>query len=157
MNKKIFALANKNKILISLLVFALAAVPSATFAAFGISYSSPGFSIGIGSGEGVGMVGGYGSGGGWNIGNLAGFGLPTGSIYGIIGNLLMWLLGIFGFVGVIGFVISGIMYLVAAGDEDMIGKAKKAMTYSIIGVVVGLLGVVVIQAINLALNGFGQF
>ncbi len=149
MKKKIFALASKNKMLISFLAFALATVPSAAFAAFGFSYSSPNFSIGVGSGNG--MVG------GWDTSSLGGLGLPTGSIYGIIGNLLMWLLGIFGFVGVIGFVISGIMYLVAAGDEDMIGKAKKAMTYSIIGVVVGLLGVVVIQAINYALNGFSKF
>ena len=31
---------------------------------------------------------------------------------------MMWMLGLLGFFAVIGFVISGIMYLVAAGDED---------------------------------------
>jgi len=45
-------------------------------------------------------------------------------------------------------VISGIMYLTAAGDEDQITKAKSAMKWSIVGVIVGLGGFVAIQAID---------
>jgi len=113
---------------------------------FGISASGNGWGFSIGSGSGS-------SGGGWNPGFLGGAGLPAGSIMGIISNILLWLLGIFGFIGVIGFVISGIMYLTAAGDDTKMESAKKAMTYSIIGVVVGLSGVVLIQAIDWALSG----
>lgn len=112
---------------------------------------------GSGWGINIGLGNGAGGGAGWSLGNLGGFGLPEGSVMGIIKNLLMWLLGIFGLLGIIGFVISGILYLTAAGDEGQIDKAKTAMKYSIIGVVVGLIGIVVIQAIDLALRGFGNF
>ncbi len=96
-------------------------------------------------------------GSGWNVGNYYGTGLPSGSITGIIRNLLMWLLMIFGFLGIIGFVISGIMYILAAGEEGTMEKAKSAMKWSIVGVAVGLLGIVVIQAVTLALNGIAGF
>ena len=78
-------------------------------------------------------------------------GLPAGKTYYIVENLMEWALGIFGFIGIIGFVISGIMYLTAAGDEDQITKAKSAMKWSIVGVIVGLGGLVVILAIENAL------
>ncbi|MFC1623221.1 hypothetical protein ACFL2R_01955 [Patescibacteria group bacterium] len=79
--------------------------------------------------------------------------LPTGSITEIITNIMQWLLGLVGLFGVIGFAIAGILYLTAAGDEDRIGKAKNAMLWSIIGVVVALLGVVIITAVNSMLGG----
>ncbi|MDD3498339.1 MAG: hypothetical protein PHH24_02425 [Candidatus Moranbacteria bacterium] len=76
----------------------------------------------------------------------AGTTLPEGSIYDIIRNIMIWILGVVGFIGVIGFAIAGILYLTAAGDEDRISTAKRAMTWSIVGVIVALLGVVIIQA-----------
>lgn len=75
-------------------------------------------------------------------------GLPDGTIYNIIGSTLQWLLAILGFIAVIGFVISGILYLTAAGNETQIEKAKNAMTYSIVGVIVALMGYVIIQAVE---------
>ena len=89
---------------------------------------------------------------GWSLTNISSFNLPSQTITSIISNLVLWLLFIFGFLGILGFVISGIMYLISAGDDDMIKKAKKTMTYSIIGVVVGLAGYVLIQAIESILN-----
>jgi len=79
--------------------------------------------------------------------------LPHETIYEIIENLMEWILGIFGFIGIIGFVISGIMYLTAAGNEDQITKAKAAMKWSIVGVIVGLGGLVMVWAIDSALRG----
>ena len=79
--------------------------------------------------------------------------LPQGSIFNIIRGVMLWALGLLGFFAVIGFVISGIMYLVAAGDEDQQKKAKKAMYYSITGVIVGLIGLVVIYAVQKMLAG----
>ena len=79
--------------------------------------------------------------------------LPSGTIENIVVNLMKWLLGLVGFIGIIGFAIAGVLYLTAAGDEDKIGKAKNAMLYSIIGVIVALVGFVAIQAIETWLKG----
>lgn len=95
--------------------------------------------------------------GGWSLSSVSGFGLPGGSVMGIVSNILDWLLLMFGFIGIIGFIISGIMYMMAAGDEGTMEKAKSAMKWSIVGVVVGLAGVVVIQAVDFALRAYGGF
>jgi hypothetical protein len=82
-------------------------------------------------------------------------GLPNGSLIGVISNLTNWLLGIFGFLAIISFLISGLMYFLAAGDDKAEEKAKKQMIWSITGVVIGLVGLVVIYAVNMLLNGGG--
>lgn len=86
----------------------------------------------------------------WGLGkgNAEGSGLPSDSIFNIIMRTMNWLLAILGFIGIIGFVISGILYLTAAGDESQAEKAKNAMTYSIIGIIVALMGWVIIRAIS---------
>jgi heme/copper-type cytochrome/quinol oxidase subunit 2 len=95
------------------------------------------------------------SGTSWGTGlsNAQAVGLPGGHIYQIIASTLAWLLAIFGFIAVIGFVISGVLYLTAAGNESQAEQAKNAMKYSIIGVIVALMGYVVIQAIDFWLSG----
>lgn len=95
--------------------------------------------------------------GSWNLDNSRSSNLPTGTIYQIIATTLSWLLAILGFIAVIGFVISGILYLTAAGNETQIEKAKSAMTYSIIGVIVALMGYVIIQAVDSWLRTTAQF
>lgn len=111
--------------------------------------------VGIGSnGSGAGNVwgnSGFGSGGGWALSNP--YGLPEGSLLGIASNLLFWLLAIFAILGVIGFVLSGIWYLLAAGDEGMADKGKEGMKASIIGIIVGLSGFIIMQAVNMLLGG----
>jgi len=133
-----------NKKIVSLLILCILLLPIAASAA-----TDWGFSIGVNSG-GAG-------GGGWSVGNASIFGLPSGSITGIIINIVLWILRIFAFLGVLGFVIAGILYLTSAGNDERMELAKKAMLYSIIGVVVGLLGLVVIQAVDLALNSVSGF
>ena len=86
----------------------------------------------------------------------AGTGLPGGgdvTITKIVTNIMNWILGLVGVLGVIGFAIAGILYLTAAGDDNRIQTAKNAMMYSIIGVVVALVGLVAIQAIEAMLGG----
>jgi len=78
--------------------------------------------------------------------------LPTGSVTEIISNIMRWLLMMVGILGVIGFVISGILYLTSGGNEDQIGRAKRAMIYSIVGVLVALLGLVVFAAMQRLLS-----
>ena len=79
--------------------------------------------------------------------------LPENTLTQIVSNLMKWILGIVGFIGVIGFAIAGILYLTAAGDEDRIDVAKKAMIYSIVGVIVALLGLVILAAAERLLSG----
>lgn len=88
----------------------------------------------------------------WSTSNYSGYGLPASSIYNIILNIMRWLLAIFGFVAIIGFVISGVMYLTSAGDDDQQEKAKNQMMWSIIGVIVGLVGFVVLYAVTTMLS-----
>jgi uncharacterized membrane protein len=79
--------------------------------------------------------------------------LPQGTVLQIVTNAMQWILAIVGILGVVGFAIAGIMYLTAAGNEEMISKAKKAMVMSIIGVIVALLGLVIMRAVQTWLGG----
>jgi len=107
------------------------------------------FSLGIGTGDSSSSPtyssSGAPAGGGFSLGSS--YGLPSGSIFGILSNLLDWLLAIFAILGIVGFIISGILYLTSAGDDTQIEKAKTAMMYSIMGILVGLIGFVVMQAV----------
>jgi hypothetical protein len=90
---------------------------------------------------------------GWNISSVSGFSLPSGTIYNIAIQILNWLLALLGILGIIGFVISGFLYLTSVGEEGQMEKAKKAMLYSIMGVIVGLSGYVLIKAVETMLGG----
>ncbi len=83
---------------------------------------------------------------GWSVSNISGYNLPSAPIYFIVFNIMDWLLGLVGAVGIIGFAIAGFLYLTAAGNETQMEKAKKSMLYSIIGVIVALAGLVVLNA-----------
>lgn len=84
-------------------------------------------------------------------------GLPGGKISEIITSIMNWLLTMVGIIGVIGFAIAGVLYLTAAGDEGKIDKAKNAMLYSIIGVIVAIVGVVALQAAKALLDADESF
>lgn len=80
-------------------------------------------------------------------------GLPEGTVEDVVSNFTKWLLMIFGFLAIISFVISGIMYFLSAGDDKQQEKAKKQMQWSILGVVIGLSGMVIIWAVDTLLGG----
>ncbi len=80
-------------------------------------------------------------------------GLSDATISSILTNLFFWLMGLFTTLAVMAFVISGIQYLTAAGSEDLMETAKRNMIYSIIGILVGLSGFVIVRAIAAALSG----
>jgi len=84
-------------------------------------------------------------------------GLSEASVWVIVVNLMRWILGIFGFIAIIGFVISGIQYLTSAGNENAIETAKRNMKWSIVGVIVGLGGLTIIWAVDWALRGIAFF
>ncbi|MCA9364681.1 MAG: hypothetical protein KC736_02205 [Candidatus Moranbacteria bacterium] len=84
-------------------------------------------------------------------------GLPNAPIHLIIVTFMEWLLSVFSFIAIIGFAISGVWYLTSAGDEGRIDTAKRAMIYSIIGVLVGLLGLVILTAVDTFFTGGNRF
>lgn len=92
----------------------------------------------------------------WNVDSVSGFGLPENSVSGVMGFVLSWLLGMLGLFGIFGFLISGTMYLLAAGDDDLIKRAKKAMTFSLVGIIVGMMGLIVFNVIYNILNASGN-
>ena len=84
----------------------------------------------------------------WNSSNLADFNLPDRTVDAILLTILEWLLSIVGILGVLGFVVAGITYLTSYGDDKALEKAKKMMLYSVVGVVVALIGLIVVTAIS---------
>lgn len=94
--------------------------------------------------------------GGWSTG-LTDSGsaseLSSARISVVVLTLMRWLLYLVGFLAVIAFVISGILYLTAAGDDDKIEKAKTTMIYAIVGVIVALMGLIIINAVSTWLGG----
>jgi hypothetical protein len=73
--------------------------------------------------------------------------LTSDSIGTILVRIMNWVLGILGIGAIISFVIAGILYLTAAGDESKTEKAKGMMTYAIVAVVIALVGYVVINTV----------
>jgi hypothetical protein len=71
----------------------------------------------------------------------------------VLSRALMWLLGIFGFLAIICFIVAGFLYLTAQGDERRLEQAKKAVIYGVVGIVVGLIGLVVVRTIDSLLRG----
>lgn len=86
----------------------------------------------------------------WSTGdtNAKSGGTPDASVYDIIRTTMNYLLAILGFLAIIAFVIAGILYLTAAGDEKRMGTAKNAMFYAIMGVIVALVGYVIVSAVD---------
>jgi len=95
--------------------------------------------------------------GGFDPRMLITLGLPMGASHSIMENVMKWLLGIVGFISIIGFAIAGIIYFVAAGDEDLAKRAKRAMFYSIAGVIVALMGGVIWKAAQRMLDAKSNF
>lgn len=95
---------------------------------------------------------------GWTGGLQAvkdGSGLPAQKVETIVGGFMGWIIVLIGFLSIIAFIVSGILYLTAAGDSKQIETAKASMKWSIVGVIVALAGYVVILAVDFWLTGSG--
>ena len=96
------------------------------------------------------------------VGSIQGLNLPK-SNFNNLGDLTTgvanWLLGIGGALATIAVVYSGIMYMTAAntvvakGDVGKVEKAKKNLTWAIIGVVVAILAIIIVNEIPKILGG----
>lgn len=83
-----------------------------------------------------------------NISEIQNTGLSKRSIYNITSALMNWSLGIITFLAVISFVISGIYFITAGANSQRAETAKDWLIYSIIGIVVALIGYIVINLID---------
>ncbi len=65
----------------------------------------------------------------------------------IIQAMVTWALGIVGALSILFLVIGGIFYMTSTGDETKIDTARRIITFSIIGLIVALLGWVIVNTI----------
>jgi len=74
------------------------------------------------------------------------------SLLDIADNVLTFLLSIVGILAIISIVIGAIMYLTAYGDEDKAKTGKKIITYSLIGIAVALVALILVQQVGTLLG-----
>lgn len=81
-------------------------------------------------------------------------GLPsTNQVEDVVLNIMLWLLRLFTLIAVIGFVINGLMYILAGSSSALAEKAKKGVGFGIAGIAIGLAGYIVISQIDTLLAG----
>src|SRR5680860_85558 len=67
---------------------------------------------------------------------------PTGvatNIRDVMKDLTDWVLGFIAIIATLVIIYGGILYMTAGGNDDAVGKAKKTISYGIIGMVVACL------------------
>ena len=62
-------------------------------------------------------------------------------------NVLNFLLAVTGIVAIIGLIVGAIFYLTSYGDEDRMGKGKKILVASIIGIVIAFASLVIVRQV----------
>ena len=70
----------------------------------------------------------------------------------ILANILRWVISLVGVIATIGFVISGFNFILAGGDTSRADKARKGLMYSIIGVVVAGMALILIKQVLILLG-----
>lgn len=81
-------------------------------------------------------------------------GLPDDSIVAVLGKVTQFVTGLIAVLAILMIVISGIMYITSAGDSTKVSQAKDWLTYSVVGLVVSLLGYVIVVAVGSALGAW---
>jgi len=79
-----------------------------------------------------------------------------GSLKDFVQNILNYFLGFLGFVTVIMVIYGGVLYVTSAGNDDNVGKAKKILLYSVIGIMMILASYAFVNTILGAALGGGS-
>ncbi|MCK9378899.1 MAG: hypothetical protein M0P97_02015 [Candidatus Moranbacteria bacterium] len=66
----------------------------------------------------------------------------------VSGNVLSFLLSIFGVLAIMSLIGAGMLYFFSSGDQTQMGKAKKMAFYSAVGIVVALGALLVVRQIS---------
>lgn len=74
--------------------------------------------------------------------------LSAGSFGALLTKIAQGVGALVGGVGVIMLIIAGIMFLLSAGNPNRMATAKVALTYAIIGMVIGLIAEAIVAAIK---------
>lgn len=74
--------------------------------------------------------------------------LSDSSVYAIAINLMKYLLMLITVLAVIGFVGSGLFYVTSGGNSDRTKTATQWLQYSVIGIIVALIGYIAINLID---------
>lgn len=87
---------------------------------------------------------------------FADLGFPTESVDSVFFDFLSYLLGFFGLVSLIMFLVGGFMYLSAAGSTERVEKAKNLIRNAVIGMAVVILSYTVVLFFYEAVLTFTQ-
>ena len=71
----------------------------------------------------------------------------------VILAMVNYFIGFLGFIAVIMFVYAGVLWVVAGGNDDQIGKAKNIMTYSALGLLIVILSYSIVRFITGSAGG----
>jgi hypothetical protein len=63
-------------------------------------------------------------------------------------KILFFLLSVTGIIAIISLVLAGALYFFAAGDEKKIETAKKAVSYSVLGIILAMSGMILVKVIG---------
>lgn len=74
-------------------------------------------------------------------------GLETASPGEIIVRVIQWIIAIIGLICVVYIIYGGVMYATSGGNEELVGRAKKILLWSIVGLVICILAFVIANAV----------
>ena len=69
-----------------------------------------------------------------------------------ITTIINYFLGILGLIAVVFLIYAGVLMVTAGGNEEQVKKAKKIITYAVIGIVIILLSFTIVQFVTTALG-----
>ncbi|MBD3300608.1 MAG: hypothetical protein GF347_04625 [Candidatus Moranbacteria bacterium] len=75
------------------------------------------------------------------------------SIMEVVSNVVRFIFLIIAGIGVIGFVIGGLMYLVSIGNQEKMEQAKRHLNYAIIGLAIAIGSFALVMLINSLFGG----
>ncbi|NTW14279.1 MAG: hypothetical protein HGA31_04605 [Candidatus Moranbacteria bacterium] len=71
----------------------------------------------------------------------------------VIATVIYWLMGVLGIVAILMFVVAGVQYLLAGGDEKKTDSAKNIMKFTVMGVAVALVAYMIVYTVQQLVAG----
>ncbi len=79
--------------------------------------------------------------------------VPGGELRDLVLTVVNYFLGFLGLIAVIMVIYGGVTYVISAGGDEAVGKAKKIIMYALIGLIIVLLSFVLVNAVLGAATG----